>query len=783
MEAVQRPRHHRQHRHAHDSGGAQEGARSLPPETGEHESALGLVWQKSKKRHSKRVSESDQDLNTENAVENPTGGIVDNVNMSQGATGSVSTAPSAPPMEEIDTIITDYKTQKNKVMEQYGVIQSKKDLTRQKKESERAKIISMFSNILDILADREASLLCKLDEKYKVCEDRLDELLTQTEDALDNINTEVNIVENVKKGDNHFNDVSLADITPLLSDIKAGVEERADSLESGENEIADVELNDEVMSVINNLVYVTIPDLENADENETNDIGNAINGENSERLNSADDNEQIQEGENANQVHGDSEWRSIDEESENADREVASAMSNVSADQEHPSPTAPPVQEVEDDPPPYWEAIGLSGPTETHNLPTPRSPAVVSPEPVQRYSGAPQYMGSASGGQQSNELVFFHNILLKRPYDTRYPKPVALSWKMERILVADRANGKIKAYSGIGGAIPSFKFIAEMYLGGCEIYDMAFYEARGEEGRYVVTVPRADTLMFIALGPDRVFKMVFKLKLSHGYTGVAKGPTGNTLVCANALPNNGEARIDIVNIQGHVIRTFKRTCSLLNFSYPRCVEVFNQAIIVADWKLSLVVVLHEDGGAVAQYAGTRSYPLKEPCSLTIDQFGNIMVVDGKTGNIHVIDLYCQPLEVIKCLRGETAKLISFDNTSHRLAMYRKSGDIGIYDFEGGYHTISRNVEPPSTPVHVPVQAARHMNQAGPAVPGIEGMLPSTVANAGGGRQRQDPYMNQLQSIYRNEPDSHGILASTIASIGAGRQRQANSRGNYNMFHL
>ena len=780
MEAV-RPAHHRCHRHVENSEGVKEGAISLPPESGEVDSALGLVWEKSKKRHSKRVGETD--LGTGSDVADATGRSVDIVNMPHVA--DVSNEPSAPPVEEIDIIIADYKTQKNKVMEQYAVIESKKDLTRQKKETERDKIISMFSNILDILADREASLLCKLDEKYKVHEDKLDELMTQTEDALDNVNTEFNIAENVKKGDSHFQDVSIADIMPLLSDIKAGIEERADSLQSGEHEVSDVELNDEAIGVINNLVYVKIPDLENVDENNDNEEG--VNGQDTVRI--SDDSVPNQGEETTEHVHEDSETNTVDEESENADREVASAMSNLPNEHEPRSPTAPPAPEVEDDPPPYWEAIGLSGPGETDNLPTPRSPAVVSPDTV-------QYVGSASGGQQSNELMFFHIILLKRPYDSRYPKPVALSWKMEKILVADRANGKIKAYSGIGGVIPSFKFIAEMYLGGCEIYDMAFVEARGQELRHVITIPRAKTLMFISIGADKVFKMMYKLKLTHGYTGVAKGPTGNTLVCADALPHNGEARIDIVNIQGQIIRTFKSTCSLLNFSYPRCVEVFDQAIIVADWKLNLVVVLHEDVGAVAQYAGTRSYPLKEPCSLTIDQFGNIMVVDGKTGNIHVIDLYCQPLEVIKCLRGETAKLISFDKTSHRLAIYRKTGDIGIYDFKGGYHTVSRNVEPPSSPVLVPVQAVRYTNQPEYQgalhvhVPGIEGMLPSAVSNGGGGRQRQamDPYMNQLQYIYRNEQESQlpqvaGMLPSTIANIGQGRQRQANSRGNYNMFHL
>lgn len=799
MEAVQRPVRSRHHRHTENPEGLQGEANDrvlLPPEPGDFDSELGLVWQKSKKRHFKRVGETD--LGVRNGEDNAAGGAVDTNDIPRGA--GVAVAPSAPPVEEIDTIIADYKTQKNKVMEQHSVIESKKDLMRQRKENERTKIISVFSNILDILADKEASLLCKLDERYRHQEDKLEELLTSTEDAIDSINTETIIAENVKTGDSHFQDVSVADIIPLLNDIKAGVEERAETLQNDEREMAEIELNDEAYGIIDSLVYVTIPGIENADENETNEDEDEVDDQ--ETIENTDiDSEQNQEGEstenvtltdteNVNEI---SDNNAVgNEESENTEREVASEMSNLQVELDHPSPTAPPQPDAEEDPPPYWQAIGLSGPTETDNLPTPHSPAVVSSDRVPHYSGASQYVDSASGGQQSNELLFFHNILLKRPYDSRAPKPVALSWKMEKILVADRANSKIKVYSGIGGVIPSFKFITEMYLGGCEIYDMAFVEARGEELRHVITIPRAKTLMFVSIGSDKVFKMMYKLKLSRGYTGVAKGPTGNTLVCADALPHNGEARIDIVNIQGHVLRTFKCTCSLLYFSYPRCVEVFNQAIIVADWKLNLVVVLHEDGGAIAQYAGTRSYPLKEPCSLTIDQFGNIMVVDGKTGNIHVIDLYCQPLEVIKCPRGETAKLISFDKSSHRLAVYRKTGDIGIYDFKGGYHTVSRNVETPVHAVRYINQPEHHINQPEyqGALPLVEGMLPTTVANAGGGRQRQamDPCMNQLEYIYGNQQDHQlplveGMLPSTIASIGTGRQRQANSRGNYNMFHL
>lgn len=300
MEAVQRPVRSRHHRHTENPEGLQGEANDrvlLPPEPGDFDSELGLVWQKSKKRHFKRVGETD--LGVRNGEDNAAGGAVDTNDIPRGA--GVAVAPSAPPVEEIDTIIADYKTQKNKVMEQHSVIESKKDLMRQRKENERTKIISVFSNILDILADKEASLLCKLDEKYRHQEDKLEELLTSTEDAIDSINTETIIAENVKTGDSHFQDVSVADIIPLLSDIKAGVEERAETLQNDEREMAEIELNDEAYGIIESLVYVTIPGIENADENENNEDEDEVDDQ--ETIENTDiDSEQNQEGESTEDV-------------------------------------------------------------------------------------------------------------------------------------------------------------------------------------------------------------------------------------------------------------------------------------------------------------------------------------------------------------------------------------------------------------------------------------------------------------------------------------------------
>lgn len=783
MEDVHRPVHSRRQRRSEHDEGSQRGGDGIEvptsPGTGDFDSELGLVWEKSKTKPSKQILETHFSVtdDTENASE----GAVANANISPEA--DTANQATGLPLEELDTIIEGYKTQKNIVEEQHALIQLRKEALMQRKENERTKIISLFSNILDILADKEASLLCKLDVQYRSHEDQLEELLVAAEDAVESINTEKNVAENLKAGDRHFIDITLDDIRPLLNDIKTGVDERNAILREASvlDDMPSIEINEEAASVINGLTYVRIPHRENSDDEEHDSEGGADEYDAVEDTDSVEviesENTESQSGSDLQSVHLESGSNTRESNvAENVDSRTVSAISTSQIDAGHPSPSAPPQPQTEEPPPPpYWQAIGLSGPDEAAGLPRSLSPVSASSDHVPHYSEVPQYLDSSSGRQQSNELIFFHNFHVKRQYDSRMPKPVALKWNKERICIADRGNSKIKVYTSSG------RIIAEMYLGGCEIHDMAFLEADGDDQKYVVTIPRGKTLMFIIISTQQPSRLHYKMKLSCGYSSIAKGPSGNTLVCANALPTYGEPRIDIVNSQGNVIRSFRSTCSFVSFAYPRCIEVFDQYIIVADWKLNLVVVLHEDGDAVAQYGGTPNYPLKDPCSLTLDHFGNIMVVDGKTGNIHVIDLLCRPLEIIKCPRGHVAKLISFDLDSHqRLATYRQSGDIAVYDFKDGYHTTPQNLDSRGYGI-------RHMNQPdyNGVLPLVEGMLPSTIASIPVGRQRQARrFMNQPE-YQGSVPVIQGIFPTILENmpVSSGRQRQANNRGSYTMFHL
>lgn len=652
--------------------------------------------------------------------------------------------PTAPPVEEIDTVIEDINELEDKVSSQVSLIQSRKVYFKEKKESERSKIIALFSNILDMLADKEAGLLSKLDENYNTVEETLDKLLIALDDMNDNIKTEAIVAAGVKAENSRFKDVTLADIQPLLYDFKASVDKWDEEIKEllRSDNILKIKVNDEVIDKINRLDYIRIPEKKNIFElkNNKSDVTGS-NGEESvdkvetkstSESNSECSTEEVERGiiDNAEEAEKDKLESGITEKST---LRFDSKIRQVPYELFRPPPTAPPLGEtqMEPNPPPYWYAVSSAGRevSDQFRFPTQRSYShdwvPTHPEVATCSNHPSDEMASVEGvhigdrvlphpeittsNYTSNEMVFIHSFHIKSQHDTRAIKSAALIWNLDKICVADRANSKIKFFT------PSGDIYTAMNLGNCEIYDMAFIEKFGDEHRYVVTVPKAKILIIISVSNEKPPQIVEKLDILRGYTSIAKGPIHSTFVGAAALPSSGEPRVDILNIQGQVIRSFKRVSAYTNFTYPKCVAVYKHVIVVADWKLNCVVILYDDGSAIPIYNGTTLFPLKEPNSLTMDHFGNIMIVDGKTGNIHVVDLQCRPLEIIKCPRGDSIpKLIAFDVNSCQLAAVRLSGDIAIYDFKGGYQTNSHNEMITSAVI-------------GHEIP-QQGMLPRTVAN-------------------------------------------------------
>ena len=610
--------------------------------------------------------------------------------------------PTAPPVDELDTVIVDYTEQTNALREQLALIQSRKEYIEQNKESERKKVTEFFTIILEVLAGKETQILKQLEEGYKNEERKLKSLLTSVEVGLATIKTEMVVAANVKTKDGHSRTGPIKEMKLILSDIKAKYEERKQEL--GKQDVDTVKVNQAAVDTVSELTYVTLTDI--ADETDTHATTETDRDEQgSGREISDTTNRSLSGGEGreisdtTNRPLSRAEGREISDttirplsgaESLNVMQQnvvnnnavgfvdipsnsgaVISELPNyciftgnlLTADV-RPCPSAP-VEPPEPPPPSYIEAIGLGSP-ETRNA----TPRAVSIDPTSR-----SVSSSYTPIRRSNQRHVFclQNISLSEQNDAKLPKPVAIIWKFGKVYVADKANGAIKLCTPADGVLP------EKHWADFEMYDIAVLETTIDGLRIVISSPRS--LRFITVdGHNSRDVKVRQVELREGYTSVAKGPSNNTIVGANALPNIGNPRVDIVDLSGQVVKSFAKTPSRQKFAYPRCVEVFSDKIIVADWKLNLVAVLHEDGHDIGQYSGTRLHPLKEPISLTLDHVGNPMVLSGRTGNVHVMDLQCRPLEIIKFPAGESVPmLIAYDKDTHRIAGVRPSGVIAIYD--------------------------------------------------------------------------------------------------------
>ena len=387
-------------------------------------------------------------------------------------------------------------------------------------------------------------------------------------------------------------------------------------------------------------------------------------------------------------------------------------------------PSAPPLQpsredQEEEDPPPYWQAVGLSGPQEVvrpSNVPDLNTRTYQDLAP--RYHDvSPSAPENPATSKPSNSLEYWHSFPSKRTFDYRSTLPVALSWDFNRICLGDRGNRKVKFFNSSG------ELLSEMLFNG-EIHDVSFLEMYNNESRYIVSFPKVFTFCIISIRPDNSTKLVRSITQRHKkpYNCICRGPKDQTLVGGCGVYYLEPPSVDIITFDGVIKRTFKFTPDFVPFAYPKSVVVFSQFIIISDWKLNVVCVFSEDGSPLGQYTGAPSHPLSDPSDLTLDQFGNVMILDGQLPNIHVIDLKCSPIEVIKIPHGSaensSTKLLAFDTQTKKLATIKSNGQLAIYDFHLGYESVRQGEIPaPEAPRREPV-----------VLPLVEGMLPSTIEN-------------------------------------------------------
>lgn len=646
-----------------------------------------------------------------------TGGDTENLENSNCAPGSQSLASRSEPNKNI--VYSDrYHELKQKLFEQKGKFINEKEKLEHEEELCAKQVSELFKNLRDILAVKEQEVMEKIDTEFNKKFEKVSDVIS----LIDSKTSDLNFIDSAG---------AYIDGTALHS-IESGIEHRDDLHFSAR----DFDINEDVIDIVKSLVF---GDFVGADSD-------SDSGEDTEA--DAVPDGAVARGRNSRssvRVSTDLQHEDFDEESEtptndpaalrmsgardrdfsdDADTNSSDVFESESAearvdDRGSVAASAPPLsgEEKSDDPPPYWQAIGLNHPEQS----TATMPEIPGYHEIEHSIVA----------MPSNELELWHSFPIRRQYDRRTPLPAALVWNGEKICLADRANQRIKFF------LPNGQIMTEMFLAGHEIYDVAFLEERNREARYLVTCPRMKTLIIISLNWNGQASIVRKFYSPYQYGCVSRGTVEQTLIGGDSNDRMGSASVDIFNFMGNVIKSFKFSPNYEGLMYPRSVEVYENFVIIMDWKLRAVMVFRHKGEAVGQYKGTPASPLVNPVDFTLDQFGNILTLDSELSNIHVIDLDCNPIEVIKIPRlfSDTAapKLISFDTESKRLALARSNGDIAIFEFKNGYEGL-----PQRRQGHIPV-TSDPMSPRQPAVlPLVEGMLPSTIENivARPGRIRQ-----------------------------------------------
>ncbi|KAL4232838.1 hypothetical protein ACF0H5_007525 [Mactra antiquata] len=377
----------------------------------------------------------------------------------------------------------------------------------------------------------------------------------------------------------------------------------------------------------------------------------------------------------------------------------------------HVTPSAPLLPEnTEDPPPPYWQAVGLNQPQEFSERPPAEIPGY---HDITHTNRLPE-----------NFLEFWHSFPVRRERDHRSPFIVALTWNFGRVCLTDRANMKVKFFVPQGHLLKAMQFL------GNELHDITFLEEVQGEVRYLLSCPRNRNLFIISIDHTNNAQIVRKVDTDGCYSCVCRGPIEQTLIgiqLANRQYPNLFTAVHVFTFSGKILTQITHTPSAVLLMYPKAVEVFETKIIVLDWKLNSVCVYFQNGQQIGEYRGTPESPLVNPLDMTLDHKGNIMILNGEFSNIHVIDLNCNPLEVIKIPKNNpgssTAKLIAFDVETHRLCLARSKGDLAVFTFQDGYETLNQRNLPPRRVLQEPQLPVRREPDV---LPLVEGMLPSTI---------------------------------------------------------
>ena len=619
----------------------------------------------------------------------------------QGNTGEVENDTSESTwskLNDLDILLT----------EQEEVFKTEQDSFETKKQADRERVTDLFERFRKLLAEKETELLHKIDSEYAVSGRFFEDFVRNIETDRYKVNDLLDSTLEVERENS---------IDEVREEIGKNMDIRDDVLKRFR--VPNFLLNEESVNTVKNLSFGEFCENASEETRETESGSNNVENEydntretdeNTDEVfdgrvtNMNDNNENlIQENVNQNVL------TEVPDENENSE-DVRGAHGETRDNISHP--TAPPVEDEEAPPPPYWQAVGLEQPR-------------TDEQPQADIPGYYDIPHSPLNRLPDNKLQLWHSYPVRRQNDRRTPIAVGLTWNYGRICLADRANMKIKFF------FPNGQLITEMLFGGTEIQGVAFLEECRGESRYIVSSPRSRSLMIISINAYNVPKMIRMLTFNQQYSCICRGPREQTLLGAEVATNHGKSVVNVFTFTGQILLSIGHTPTFNFLKYIKSVEVFGTNIIFLDWKLNTVAVIEDNGVAIGEYRGTANFPLVNPLDITVDNKGNIIILNGDFSNIHVIDQHCNVVEIIKIprnvsLTSSSSKLVSFDTESQRLAVARGNGDIAVFTFEDGYDCLPQRNLPPNIGTLMPPNSGSSRPRAPEVLPLVEGMLPSTI---------------------------------------------------------
>lgn len=260
-----------------------------------------------------------------------------------------------------------------------------------------------------------------------------------------------------------------------------------------------------------------------------------------------------------------------------------------------------------------------------------------------------------------------------------------LLWVNNIFVVSDKANKRVKFFTEGGQFLGELMFTNALPYGICHMTGHTF----------AVTLPKVRQIYFARLGNGKA-DVISSFQTMVGYAGLSKYDE-NSLLTSMASNTPGESHVDIIGFRGEVFKSFHNDPVLRAplFKFPRFITSFQGVLIISDWRKDCVIFLHAATGSILkEYRGTAEHHLVNPYDITLDSRGNVYILNGKDGTVHVLDLQCNLIDVIK----ETSellnpRLIAYNDAAGLLAVTHGAGDIQTF-----YHVVPApvSVQPENT---------------------------------------------------------------------------------------